>query len=500
MSDTVTPVGATGADVRGAFPWTALTTITILALVLRLIGLNDGLWWDEIRTLVDSVRSPLHRIVTVYPGDNQHTLFSVLAHGSIALFGEHAWSLRLPSVVFGVATVPVLYLFAREVTGRAEALAAALLLAVSYHHIWFSQSARGYAALALFALLCSLLLVRWLQRGRLADAVWYGIVAAAAIYTHVTMVFLVASHVLLCVIPLGVPRPRSPAWNRWRGVLMGASLAAVLSVALHAPFMLAVREAVVDAPAPMQGSTPAWALIETLKGIQIGLGSAAVGALAVVVFAAGVISYLRQGRFVVGMFLLPGVMTVGAAVLLQRPVRPRFLFFLAGFLLLVVVRGAVVLGRRMPGGRGRLMAGVPVTSLGVIALLAAFSLASLPRNYRYPKQDFIGAMAYLDANAGPREPILTAGGARFPYSEYFARDWDNVRSLGQLEQVRSLGHRVWVVHTMDAYIRSDAPDLMRALETQCSARRTFVGTVGDGDITVCSLAPLTPSPPIPRPT
>jgi hypothetical protein len=73
------------------------------ALVLRVIGLNSGLWFDEIVTLVESARLPLTRILTDFPGVNAHPFYSVLAHVSIAALGDSAWALRLPACLFGVA-------------------------------------------------------------------------------------------------------------------------------------------------------------------------------------------------------------------------------------------------------------------------------------------------------------------------------------------------------------------------------------------------------------
>ena len=122
------PVRDGGPEART--PWALLIALTVIAAILRAIGIDGGLWYDEIRTLQDSVRQPLVQILTVFPGNNQHTLYSVLAHASIALFGDHPWSLRAPALLFGVASVPALYLFAREFVGRSEALLACLLLAV----------------------------------------------------------------------------------------------------------------------------------------------------------------------------------------------------------------------------------------------------------------------------------------------------------------------------------------------------------------------------------
>ncbi len=462
-------------------PWKLLLALTVLAAVLRAIGLNDGLWYDEIRTLLDSVHAPLVRIVTVFPGDNQHTLFSVLAHLSISTFGDHPWSLRLPSMVLGTVTVPALYFFAREFVGRAEALLASLLLAVSYHHVWFSQSARGYAALTLFAVLCTWLLLRGLRSNERRDFIAYAVFAALGVYTHVSMVFLVASHAALCVIPLGMPSTDRARIARWKLPLLGFMLAGVFSLLLYSPVLLAVQQSVVDKPAAVKGATTSWALLELVKGLRIGLGSVVVVAAGGALFLAGLWSYFRQSRFLLGIFLLPGVLTIGAAVVLGRPVRPRFVVFLIGFGLLIVVRGALEVARLIQRRSGH--SATPL-GVGLVLAIALASAASLRTNYRYPKQDFIGAMRFVDDRVAPGEPIHTAGPAAYPYRAYFNRDWPAVGSPEALQAARAGGRRVWMVYTLPAYVD---PGLLQLMDAGCDVRETFRGTVGGGDVTVCSL-------------
>jgi 4-amino-4-deoxy-L-arabinose transferase-like glycosyltransferase len=490
---------ATGRHPNDGTPWIALSLLVALAAVLRLLTLGHGLWWDEIRTLVDSVRLPLWQIVTVFPGDNQHTLFSILAHLSISIFGESEWSLRLPAALFGIATVPLLYGCAREFVGRTEALVASLLLTVSYHHVWFSQSARGYALLAFFTVLCTWLLLRGLRSNGRSYFLWYGIVAAAAIYTHVTMVFLVVSHAALCALPLGLPWPPRLAWPRWRGPLTGFVLAGALGLALNLPFLLEVRQAVVDAPSPMQAATPKWALLELIRGMQLGLGGL-IGAVAgAALFGIGSWSYLRQSRFLIGLFLVPGALTLAANIVLHRPVRPRFVFFLAGFLVLIVVRGVLEVGRWLQHRRAATAPHITATGIGLALLLAAASASALGPNYRYPKQDFVAAMAYVDAHAAPGDAVVTAGGARYPYREYFRREWEGLETVERLAELRGQGTSVWVVHTMDSYIRANSPALLAILESECSSSERFRGTVADGDVTVCKLNSTRATPNAPTP-
>src|SRR5271169_6721860 len=115
---------------REPVAWGWLAGLMAGAVILRVLALNQQLWFDEIVTLLDSARHPVSQIMTQYAGQNQHMLYSLLAHISIRLFGEQPWSLRLPAVLFGVASVPALYCFARLVTTNREALFASALITV----------------------------------------------------------------------------------------------------------------------------------------------------------------------------------------------------------------------------------------------------------------------------------------------------------------------------------------------------------------------------------
>ncbi len=477
---------------RERTPWIALAALMTLAAVLRAIGLDGGLWLDEILTLIDSVRQPVVRIMTTFPSNNQHTLYSVLAHASIALFGDEAWSLRLPAALFGVATIPALYFLAREFVGRAEALLGCLLLAVSYHHVWFSQNARGYTMLALFTVASTLLLLRGLRSGRAGYYVAYGITAALGAYTHLTMVFVVIAHAFACALLLGVPRFDRAAWQRWGGPATGFALAAALTLVLYAPMLVDVRQFFMKTPRAAGVATPTWAAAELVRGLQVGFGTA-IGALAgALLLACGLWSYYRQSRFLLALFVLPGVITVAAAVALGRPIFPRFLFFLSGFAVLIVVRGAMEAGAWiMRRSRKATSVGeVNATGIVVVMAIAAASAMSLRDNYRYPKQDFAGALAHVSTHRAEGDPVVTAGAAAIPYRDYYRQPWKSVASRADIETVRAQGRPVWVVYTLADHLAASAPDVMKTLRDECRVEAVFRGTVAGGDVTVCVLPPM----------
>ena len=188
--------GSTVPDPRVSPGSLALAALLLLGLVLRLIHLGTGLWYDEIQTLVQFARLPIGRLLTEYPSTNHHPLYSQLASASIGLLGESGATLRLPAALMGTASLWAFYRLAMMVTTRREALLGTLLLTLSYHHVWFSQNARGYSGLLLFTLLGTAAFLRLLQDPRAGwpAAAWYGGCMALAAYIHPTAVALPAAY------------------------------------------------------------------------------------------------------------------------------------------------------------------------------------------------------------------------------------------------------------------------------------------------------------------
>ncbi len=92
----------------------ALAALTfVLAATLRLIGLRQGLWLDEIMSVREYFHAPWIVLVTRVPTPNHHPLYSLMAKPCILLLGEKEWTVRLPAFVLGSLTPPLLYLRGR---------------------------------------------------------------------------------------------------------------------------------------------------------------------------------------------------------------------------------------------------------------------------------------------------------------------------------------------------------------------------------------------------
>ena len=458
-------------------------TILCIAAVLRLYALDSGLWYDEIWTYVHYARLPFGEIISTYRDQNQHFLYTVLAHASIVIFGDSAWSLRLPAALFGTASIWALYLFAREVTNEREALLAAGLLTFSYHHVWFSQNARGYIGLLFWTLLSSWFLVRALREGQPRLWLFYAVAASLGVYTNTGMLFILAAHVIHYVWEL-VAR-RKEIWpDRWAGLFLGFCLAGFLTVLLHAFALPQMLSGLVGEESTVPAwKQPLWAVLELLKAIEINFTGviAAIGAL--LVFGIGLWSLARTKPVVVELMILPAVACAPVVIGLGHHVWPRLFFFTFGFAALVVVRGTMLLGQKA----GQLVKMSPLNAcrLGTVFAtgLILVSTVSLPRAYA-PKQDYLAALNFIEAEKQPGDAVAMVGLVVFTYKNLYVRDWPEVDTLAQLDSIRSRSRHTWLLYTFSTHLSAVYPEIMRAINKDFQTVKQFPGTVGDGSIIV----------------
>ena len=485
---------------RPPFPWVWLAALTILAAGLRVIGLNRGLWLDEITFLLITVRHPIAEIITVFPGDAQHPLYSILARLSILAFGEHVWSLRLPAVIFGVASVPALYLLAVSVASRTEALLCAAFLALSYHHVWFSQDARGYSTLAFWTILSTFFLLRGLRTGSRGPYAAYAIAAALGAYTHLAMMFLIASHALIGAAGALSDWRRGRSLKRWKMPLEALLLTGGSTLLFYAPILLQVQKFFMKGPSGMKAvSNPHWAMWEAIRGLTAGLGTVGVLGAAAIVLACGAWSYLKQDRVVFACLVLPGILTLGS-VAVRGTMYPRFFFSLIGFAILILVRGMIVIPQSIRAHLRRGSPGLyPWLAPAATAVLAAMffvsSAFSLVNNYRYPKQDFEGAIRFVEMETRNGDPVVTTGAATYPLRQYYAKPWDSVETAQKLREICSRGRPVWLLYTMPRYLEDGLPAVNEMVRKEFTVIRVFHGTLGDGDVFVARFDPRNTNPP-----
>jgi len=469
---------------RSGFLQIAVASALLLTgAALRLYSLDQGLWVDEVTTLVGYVRPPMGVILTSYGSNNQHLLFSALAHVAVGIFGEAAWSLRLPAALFGIVTLWAFWRLANEVTTSREALLGMAMLTFSYQHIWFSQNARGYSALLCWTIVSTTCLVRAIRTGSGRSWLGYAFAVALGMFTHLTMVFVVLGQAVVCAIE--VIRRRDRSWAaRLRPFTAGLLPAGLLTLTAYALVLPQIPDAsAADLSDVATWRSLSWMLQEIGRGLAEGPLAGLIVLAGLVVFCSGMVSFWRQSAMMPLLFVVPVVTGAVAMVALGHHLWPRFFFFAAGFGVLFVVRGLTVVvggaGRvlRMPPRRATVLATlVSVLAVGVLA-------RSLPYVYR-PKQDYGGARDFIEAARQPGDAVVSIGVASMAFRMYYAPGWATASSLRELEDIESRASRTWLVYTLPIEMESSHPDILAKAQRDFRLVRTFDGSLGGGAIYV----------------
>jgi uncharacterized membrane protein len=398
----------------------AVAGLTVAALVLRLL-VTRGLWVDEAIS-VRQAGLPFGTMLERLAHDDVHPpLHAAVLWVTVRVLGDGELAVRLPSIIAGVALVPLLYAVGRELFDRRTGLVAAALGAVSPLAVWYSQEARMYSLYMLFALLAVYAQARALRRGGIGDWTLYGVATAALLWTQYFALLVVAAQQLVFIAAF---------WRRKRGgelvwpVLLRWLLALALVAALvapMAPFFSDQLQAYADRGAglsqlPSQAGNAA-------SQAQTGLSVYAV--IANLIWATG--GYHADATMAQIAALWPLGM-LGALLLLGRRRSPTTTALLVVTLLPVLALFAIGLQRRDLFELRYVAAVVPMLTLlagraittmtprrvwmrvavcGAVVALLLGALADQQLNGTNPRlYDFRGALHQVAARAEPGDVIL----------------------------------------------------------------------------------------------
>jgi hypothetical protein len=191
----------------------ALPIVVIVAVgaILRISQIHQSLFEDELWTWV-GVNKDFGGMFDWVKSDQEITppLFTILAWGSAKL-GDPTVMIRLPSLLAGIAMIPLIYAMAIRTLGRRVAITAALLAALSPFLSYFAVEGRAYGLVATLTAASTLAMLIALEADR-PRRWWcaYGVLSCAAMYTHYTAVFVLA--VQFGWLLWFFPRVRRPAF------------------------------------------------------------------------------------------------------------------------------------------------------------------------------------------------------------------------------------------------------------------------------------------------
>lgn len=447
------------ARAQGQAIWFALLGILCLATALRLFQLDGkSLWGDEILQASVASRSIDYIMLWVFNDWGPTPLSYLLVHGWMPLVGQSEYALRVLPVLFGVLSLALYYRFSQRLLGRATALLATLLLALSPQHLLYSQELRPYSLFLLWVILVAFMFWEALAQPARRHWLLLGLLVGLGFYNHQYILLfwglLTLFGLLLVLWPpahraLAAHLPHLIAPSR---LFYGLFLVGVTTVLTITPWYARVRALV---------GSEAWATVEWSGGFLWTSTQVALAALLTeflplalllgVGWLVGLVR-LRQGNWPLALFL--GGWSVLPLPLFQLiDVWGDYPFF-ARQMLLALPAFTLVSAVGLHWVLARLTLDQSLARLaGALLLLLALSAPALHQAYRTPNADWRLLGHYLTQVAGPEEIVLAP--ASWPYIGYYYAGQASLRGEQPPEAMQQLleSHEgAWLVWS-DLYLR-----------------------------------------------
>ena len=175
--------------------WAAIAAITLLGFATRLVGLRDSPAGDELifHWYVDG-RSFSSMWSLVVNHEKTPPLGFILGWLTAHIGSPATW-MRLPALLAGTATIPLVGLLGRRCAKARTGLVAAALVATSPFMMFYGIEARAYGLAACLSSASLLLLLSASDKGgKMRWAAW-ALVTALALLSHYTVVFVILASV-----------------------------------------------------------------------------------------------------------------------------------------------------------------------------------------------------------------------------------------------------------------------------------------------------------------
>ena len=157
--------------------------IIIVALILRVINLDQSLWLDEAINVNNATNLDYKTLTLNYSlGDFHPPLFHVVLKTWILLFGNSEIAVRSPSIIFAIFSILLVYLIAKKLYDKKTALIAATLLATAPLHIYYSQEARMYMLAAFLVSLSVYFFISLIKSDKIIY--WIGFIASTSLMLY----------------------------------------------------------------------------------------------------------------------------------------------------------------------------------------------------------------------------------------------------------------------------------------------------------------------------
>lgn len=181
--------------------YTILLFIIALGAFLRIYNLGkQSIWFDEARAYSRANKS-VYSLWVNQKNESNPPLYDIIFHFYLKFITQkEEFQIRFLAALFGVASIPIIFIAGRHLFNSNTGLVSSLLLSLSPYHIYYSQDAKMYSLLFLLSLCSFIILYLCLERDKKKYWITYGLVSIFIIYCHNYGIFIFFSQFLIFLL------------------------------------------------------------------------------------------------------------------------------------------------------------------------------------------------------------------------------------------------------------------------------------------------------------
>ncbi len=196
-----------------------LILIVGTALRINLLAVRGTFWFDEVFSIHYSLL-PWKEALKYWWLETNPPLYTFLLRFWTDIVNDKTeWLVRLPSLLFNVATIAAVYFLAEKIFSRRAAIISSLMFALSGIYIFISSEARTYSLLSFLSVISNLFFYIIFFEKKSKPYLWAGyfLTNFLLLYSHLTAIMIPFCQIL-ALIALKPEKTFNKKW--WRGHLI----------------------------------------------------------------------------------------------------------------------------------------------------------------------------------------------------------------------------------------------------------------------------------------
>lgn len=158
--------------------------LIIVGLLLRLWGIESESYWLDEAISIKQAQEPFLKSIELVKKDVHIPLYISVLNIWVHLFGTSEIMTRLLSLIFGVASIYVIFLLGRKLFNEDVGIYSSILLAFSALAIYYSQETRPYSLFVLLVMVSFYFFIDLLEKDSRKNKLLYFIFTLLMFYTH----------------------------------------------------------------------------------------------------------------------------------------------------------------------------------------------------------------------------------------------------------------------------------------------------------------------------